>query len=133
MLLFEKAKELLHHPANEQAQDEAIIDLLYLVMLSDKAIKLSEQDFVTDYVSSLNLPSGHSWEFYINAALPKVRTALQSQEKTEALLVDISDRLKDHNLRNLALEVVQELIQVDSTIAVEESALVEKIRQRFGF
>ncbi|MBD2038497.1 hypothetical protein H6F76_26445 [Leptolyngbya sp. FACHB-321] len=133
MLLFEKAKELLHYSENEQAQDEAIIDLLYLVMLSDKAIKLSEQDFVTDYVSSLDLPSKHSWEFYINAALPKVRTALQSQEKTEALLLDISDRLKHHNLRNLALEVVQELIQVDSTIAVEESALVEKIRQRFGF
>jgi HEPN domain-containing protein len=50
----------------------------------------------------------------------------------EALLLDIGDRLKNHDLRSLALEVVQELTQVDETVAVEESALIEKIRQQFS-
>ena len=77
--------EIANHDVT-QNEREAIIELLMMVMYSDKTLKLAEDEAIKKYVSNVKWESPLSLEFYFGKVTPKIRTAIADEGKMNAFL-----------------------------------------------
>jgi uncharacterized tellurite resistance protein B-like protein len=114
-----------------QNEREAIVELLMMVMYSDKSLKLAEDEAIKEYASSIKWESPLSLEFYFGKVTPKIRTALSDKEKMNAFLQDINTRIESEAVKSQVLLVCNDLAMADSEFSPEEKELVKKISQVF--
>ena len=114
-----------------QNEREAIIELMMTVMYSDKTLKLSEDEAITEYASNIKWESPLSLEFYFGKVTPKIRRALSDKENMNALLEDINFRIESELVKAQVLLLCNDLAMADSEFSAEEKELVENIAKVF--
>ena len=114
-----------------QNEREAIIELMMTVMYSDKTLKLSEDEAITEYTSNIKWESPLSLEFFLGKVTPKIRRALEEKENMNALLEDINFRIESELVKAQVLLVCNDLAMADSEFSAEEKELVENIAKLF--
>lgn len=114
-----------------QNEREAIIELLMLIMYSDKTIKLAEDEAIKEYTNSIKWESPLSLEFYFGKVTPKIRKALTEQENMNALLEDINFRIESELVKAQVLLVCNDLAMADSEFSPEEKELLTNISKVF--
>jgi uncharacterized tellurite resistance protein B-like protein len=118
--------------ATADLEHEAAIELLLLVMTSDRHISQDEIDEIR------NISDDSGWETdtfsfdqYLGEAMSKVRNA-QSTRGVEELLDDIDSRLSNHLLRAALFSAARDVAGADHEIVAEEASLLGQIAARFG-
>ncbi|HWB61627.1 MAG TPA: hypothetical protein VG733_19245, partial [Chthoniobacteraceae bacterium] len=110
-----------------QAQREAIVDLLnYCSFLGDK-ITASESEFIDSLPSELHWDESTDFDFYENQSVGIVRGVLGSQGGVENFLKGVRDRLDSEKSRALALALVDKLIRTSGKTTPEETEAREAI------
>lgn len=132
MSILQNIQALFQTAQSNQKQNEALVDLIYLLMFSDKSVQLSEQDFIQSCLADIPWSSGVSLEFYLQSLIPKVRQAVADSGAQTALLASIQERVTDPALRQQALSTLTQLAQADGTVAAEENAVIQTLQQAWG-
>ncbi|MGB3756359.1 MAG: hypothetical protein WBA07_08305 [Rivularia sp. (in: cyanobacteria)] len=114
-----------------QNEREAIIELMMLIMYSDKTLKLAEDEAIKEYTSSIKWESPLSLEFYFGKVTPKIRKALSDEGKMNAFLKDINTRIESELVKAQVLLVCNDLAMADSEFSSEEKELLTNISQVF--
>ncbi|MEM6401113.1 MAG: hypothetical protein AAF757_12905 [Cyanobacteria bacterium P01_D01_bin.116] len=114
-----------------QNEREAIIELMMMVMYSDKTLKLSEDEAIKEYTNNIKWESPLSLEFYYGKVTPKIRKALADEENMNALLEDINFRIESEIVKAQVLLVCNDLAMADSDFSSEEKELLTNISKVF--
>jgi uncharacterized tellurite resistance protein B-like protein len=115
----------------DPAPDQALLDVLQLVMLVDGTSTEAERERIREHLEWASWPDGASPFAYAQASMAKVRAALADEAALSALLASVAERLRSDEDREFALGLVRELAGIDGTVDDRESALVERLRRRF--
>ncbi len=114
-----------------QNEREAIIELLMLIMYSDKSLKLAEDEAIKEYTDNIKWESPLSLEFYFSKVTPKIRKAVADEENMNALLEEINFRIESELVKAQVLLACNDLAMADSEFSPEEKELLENISQVF--
>ena len=114
-----------------QNEREAIIELMMMTMYSDKTLKLSEDEVIQEYTSSIKWESPLSLDFYFAKITPKIRAALVDKEKMNTFLQEINNRIETEAIKSQVLKLCNDLAMADEEFSVEEKELLEKISRIF--
>ncbi|MBV6625347.1 MAG: tellurite resistance TerB family protein [Rivularia sp. (in: Bacteria)] len=114
-----------------QNEREAIIELMMMIMYSDKNLKLAEDEAIKEYATSIKWESPLSLEFYFGKVTPKIRTALSNDEKMHVFLKDINTRIESEAVKAQVLLVCNDLAMADAEFSAEEKDLLKNISQVF--
>jgi len=102
-----------------QAQREALVDLLVFAMYADGHLSLAEEKVLENQAAELAWESSQSIESYVNETTERVRLARGTEDGTENLLVSIRERLGDFEDRERAFFVCESLLSSDGRPPVE--------------
>ena len=124
---------------SEQSQKEAIakrcckqnVELLMMTMYVDKSLKLEEDEAIKRYIETLQWESPMSVEYYLGNATAKVRKALETPEKIQSFLEDISNRFETVELKKQVLQICSNLAMADSELSTEEQEFLQLVAQVF--
>ena len=114
-----------------QNEREAIIELMMMVMYSDKTLKLTEDEAIKEYTNNIKWESPLSLEFYFGKVTPKIRRALEDKEDMNSFLEDINFRIDSELVKAQVLLVCNDLAMADSEFSSEEKELVDNIAKVF--
>ncbi len=114
-----------------QNEREAIIELMMLIMYSDKTLKLAEDEAIKEYTNNIKWESPLSLDFYFGKVTPKIRKALSDEGKMNAFLKDINTRIESELVKAQVLLVCNDLAMADSEFSSEEKELLTNISQVF--
>ncbi|MGB3652933.1 MAG: hypothetical protein WBA41_17190 [Rivularia sp. (in: cyanobacteria)] len=114
-----------------QNEREAIVELMMMVMYSDKTLKLAEDEAIKEYTNSIKWESPLSLEFYFGKVTPKIRTALADKEKMNAFLKDVNNRINSEAVKSQVLKLCNDLAMADAEFSSEEKELLDNISQIF--
>lgn len=101
------------HPALEQAEREAIIDLLLLAVYADNHLSLSESGEFDATAESLGWDSITAPSIYINNATNRAREAHSSEAATAELIRFVAKRLTSVGSKARALDLLNRLLMSD--------------------
>ncbi|PIE25314.1 MAG: hypothetical protein CSA62_01370 [Planctomycetota bacterium] len=127
--LFRKDQQAAQQ--RDQAQGEALIDLLVWTMFVDRHVASVEAQQIRKEAEDLHWDGHHSLDRFIDNSVKRVRDILGSETAEEAYLDDIYLRLANAGMRLRALTACEELIGVDGDRAEAEFAHLERIKMRF--
>ncbi|NJN49277.1 MAG: hypothetical protein HC805_05210 [Alkalinema sp. RL_2_19] len=113
-----------------QPQREAIVDLLLLGMYADQHISLTEQDAFAAEVEKLGWAESHSPGIYFQQAVPTVREAILTPERTQRLLQAISARLDNVDVMKFAIEKFSTMLCFNGTTE-QEALLLDQVMATF--
>ena len=132
--MHQRLKDLYNHVsvhATADREHEAAIELLLLVMMSDRHISSDE----VDEIRSISDDSGwetdtFSFDQYIGQASAKVRAAL-IEHTVEALLDDIDGRVASTVLRAALFSAARDVASADRQVDADEESMLGRIAARF--
>ena len=132
--MIERFRKILRQvdPKASRPQREALIDLLIWMMYADHVLALPEREMIDEMAETLNSDETLPLSQYLGASVGKVRRALGDDEKSEALLDDIYQRLGTDDMRHRAYEACRRLAEVDGLMAEPETAFLDRLDHRFG-
>lgn len=113
-----------------QAQREAIIDLLHYCMFADNFVSLTEDRFVNTVAATLSWDKNISFESFEGGSIGKARKAKESPAFREQFYKDVLARLATTDAKGLALKLCKDLYKTDSKVAELESqqlAVISKL------
>lgn len=116
----------------DQAQREAIIDLLLIATYSDDYVDVNETRILDKTIERFNWNSDTSIDDYVQSVEAKVKEARSSQSSTSKLLSNISDRLKTGEGRYRALNLCNVLLYSDSDLLGAEVDFLKNVSKAFG-
>jgi hypothetical protein len=122
--------------ATADAEHEAVVDLLLLVAFTDHRIRIGEMDEISAVVDDLGWESAtFSVGQYLGEGVAKVRAAIEAPEPAaavDALLADVDHRIHNTVLRRAVAGFARGVADADHDRSLSETALVDKIRERFA-
>jgi len=117
--------------ATADLEHEAAIELLLLVMTSDRHISQEEIDEIRNISDDSGWESDtFSFDQYLGEAMAKVRAA-KANGAVDALLDDIDERVSNHLLRGALFSAARDVAGADHEIVAEETSLLGQIAARF--
>jgi hypothetical protein len=118
--------------ATADREHEAVVELLLLVMITDRHISDDELDEIRSISDDSGWESStFSFDQYLGQAMAKVRAAVAAH-KIEALLDDIDGRISSSVLRHSLFSAARDVAGVDHDIAPEEESLLGQVAARFA-
>jgi hypothetical protein len=118
-------------PSLDQAQREAIVDLLLLGMYADRHIAVAEQEFLAEAIAQMGWDEFYSPEIYFQRVVPTVREVLGNVDRTRSFLQSISARLDQVELMKFAIEKFSTLIALDGVTEESEAVLFDQVMETF--
>ena len=119
-------------PKFDQAQREAVIDLLVWTMFADRHIASTETERIEAEAKRMDWDSPTGVDIFIAQSMTRTRGVLGDDDKSESYLDDISKRLGDTKSQHRAYKACLLLANVDGQIAPQEKDLLRRIAHRFG-
>ncbi|MGB3726674.1 MAG: TerB family tellurite resistance protein [Glaciecola sp.] len=111
----------------QQAYNEALVQLLVLLYQIDGKVTLTEQDYFDATVEKLNWRSGIALTAFINNAIHEARVAIDTQQ-TRELLFSLGAALSYDPAQ--ALEAAMDITEVDGNRSDEELELLALLSNR---
>lgn len=112
-------------------QQEAIIELLLIMMYLDDALKMAENNFIQKYAAEMEWNPGTPPDYILNTAYAKVRSVIDNPEKTTHYIEELSARLGNENFRLKAIQACTELAKTDGDLTPKEDAFIKKLQEIF--
>jgi hypothetical protein len=111
--LFSDAPRSALRPELQQAEREAVIDLLLLAVYVDDHLSLSESSEFDAATDSMGWDSSTGPSVYICNATARARVARSSEAATAQYIAFVSERLKSAGSKERALELLNRLFMSD--------------------
>ena len=108
-----------------QAQNEALINLMLAARFSDKKISLSESDAFQKHVDNLAWESGTSRDIFVQQATAAVRKALSAEEATRQFLEKQCGAFLDSEQKRNAFRIIESLALTDGMDPKENKFLMQ--------
>jgi hypothetical protein len=119
--------------ANAADEHEAALSLLMLMMISDRKLRLDEQDEIDSFVADSEWDSDtFDVSSRFGPAMAKARAAVTSAAGIDALLVEVDESIASRILRSELYAACKSVADADHERAAEEDSLLAKIEARFG-
>jgi hypothetical protein len=118
--------------ALQQAQSEAIVDLLLLGMHADRHVSALESDLLETEIANLSWDQFYSTDIYLQRITPLIREAIGNSERQNKLLQSISDRITDADVKKMAIEQFSTMLEIDGQNSVEASLFDQAIAILLG-
>ena len=109
------------HPELQQAEREAILDLLLLAIYVDNHLSLSETKEFDDAADSMGWESSAGPTVYICNATDRARTARSGEETTAEFINYVAERLCSTGSQERALELLNRLFMADGKTEKEKT------------
>lgn len=119
--------------AHDAIQDEAVIDLMTLVSLSDHMSEVEERDRIRVFIDSRSWGPAQNPHNYALSALTRAQVALADTDRLGDFLDSVAARLHDDTHRLFAVEAIEQVAAADGEDDLAERILVVDIRRRLGF
>ena len=116
--------------ATADAEHQAALELLALVMLSDADINDSEVATVRE-ISTEWRDQEFAFEDYLRPAIEHARRAIET-EQVDAFLDRIDVRIRSRVLRNALFSAARDVAGVDDGVSPAENTLLAEVAVRFG-
>jgi hypothetical protein len=116
--------------ALQQAQSEAIVDLLLLGMHADRHISVLESDLLETEIANLVWDQFYSTDIYLQRTAPFIREAIGNSERQTKLLQSISSRIGDINVKKEAIERFSTMLEISGQ-ETQESVLIDQVMSIF--
>ncbi len=116
----------------QQAQREAIVDLLHYCMYADNLVALKEDSFINNVAASLSWDPRISFETYEGSSIGNARRAKESAAYREEFLRSVAARLENQSTRELALGLVKDLFSADANLSAQETQSLPALRKALG-
>lgn len=133
--MLQRLKDLYSHVsvhATADREHEAAVELLLMVMTSDRRISEGELDEIRTISDESGWESDtFSVDQYFGEAMAKVRAA-RTAGSLDQLLDTIDDRISNGVLRAALWAAARDVAGVDHDVAPAERALLAEIATRFG-
>lgn len=110
----------------EQAEREAIVDLLHLCLYADSHIGTSESAVLTIAVETMGWDDRQSFSSYEQGSIARARLARNNDIELPLFLEKIADRIQAIEIRDLAMTLSADLFSADGTVP-KEIDLLKKI------
>ena len=117
-------------PILNQAQMEALADILVLAIYADGHVSLLEDENLNEKIESLDWDENQSPSQYLGLATAKARKA-DSLEESKLLLHACAKTLESEELKQYAFDKTMELLQCDG-FNEDEGSFVHQIRLVLG-
>jgi len=111
-----------------QKQREALVDLLLLGMFADGSLKVSDDRKLLSVIEEIGWESYQTPDLYFQSAIAKARDAAESEPGTLARLKKINEGLASDDIRQLALDRLEQFLSMDGKPGLEESKFLELAR-----
>jgi hypothetical protein len=108
-----------------QKQREALVDLLLLGMFADGSLKASDDQKLRSVIEEIGWESYQTPDLYYQSAIAKARDAADSETGTRSRLRKINEDLASEDIRQLALERLEQFLSLEGGPALEESKFIE--------
>ncbi|WPJ98080.1 hypothetical protein SH580_10250 [Coraliomargarita algicola] len=128
--LFSQESRATPESELQQAEREAIIDLLLMAIYVDQHLSLAETKEFDHAADSLGWDSSTGPSVYICNATDRARTARISEELTADFIAYVAERLSE-NSKPRALELLNRLFQSDG-LTDKEKGFLQQVRVAFG-
>jgi hypothetical protein len=96
-----------------QKQRESLIDLLLLGMFADGSLKVSDDRQLLSVIEEIGWESYQTPDLYFQSAIAKARDAADTEARTLARLKKINDGLASDDIRQQALDRLQQFLSLD--------------------
>lgn len=108
------------HPAIEQPEREAIIDLLLLAVYIDGHLSLAESSEFDSAADSLGWDSSTGPSIYISNATNRARNARTSEDSVSEFIAFVAQRLTSTGSKERALVLLNRLLTADGKTEKEK-------------
>jgi len=108
-----------------QKQREALVDLLLLGMFADGSLKVSDDQKLRLVIEEIGWESYQTPDLYFQSAIAKARDAADTEARTLARLKRINDGLASDDIRQQAVERLEQFLSLDGKPGAEESKFLE--------
>ena len=116
----------------QQAQREAIVDLLHYCMYTDNLVALKEDSFINNVAATLSWDPNISFETYEGGSIGNARRAKESTAYRSEFLRSVSDRLGNQTTKELAFDLVKDLYSADANLSDKETQSLPILRKALG-
>ncbi|MBA2283245.1 MAG: hypothetical protein H0W25_18705 [Acidimicrobiia bacterium] len=113
------------------AAEQAVVDLLELVMLVDGSSAEAERELIRQFLDERQWPGGHNPYSYSEEACARARLALAPGGPLDEFLATVTGRLATDDDRAAAYAAVLDLAGVDGELDEREARLLAGLRSRF--
>ncbi|CAH9052048.1 hypothetical protein PSECIP111951_01700 [Pseudoalteromonas holothuriae] len=128
-----KFEQLLNHFDSgicvEQLQKESLLDLALLFVAIDGSVSDSELNVVREWAATLKWNSAVSMDNYITDMTGKCVHAVKTAD-VEAFIQHRVKYIIDRPMRELALKIVQEVIDADGKLDASEKSAMEFLEEQ---
>jgi uncharacterized tellurite resistance protein B-like protein len=118
----------VHATAN--LEHTAALELLALVMASDRQLEQSEIDAIRD-ISDDWRDGDFTFEKYLGPAIVRAQDAI-TQDAVIDLIDDIDSRINSRVLRKALFSAAREVAGIDDDVSPEEGSILAEVAVRFG-
>jgi len=119
--------------ANAADEHEAALSLLLLMMISDRKLRLDEQDEIEAFINDSEWASDtFDIGSRFGSAMARARTAVRSDAGIDALLDEVYGSIASRILRSELHAACKAVSEADHETAPEEASLLAKIEALFG-
>ena len=116
--------------ATADLEHTAALELLALVMASDRSLTQSEIDAIRD-ISDDWRDGDFTFDKYLGPAIIRAQDAIAKDEVLE-LMDDIDARISSHVLRRALFSAAREVAGIDDDVTPEEGSILAEVAVRFG-
>lgn len=111
----------------QQNQNEAILTMLTWVMMADGKIEPEENEKIDDFLDSIQWKNDTiTGRDFVGLTVKRVKSIESGELTEEALLKEISTKLKGEEIRYKALKICQELAKADAYFDRAEKNLLKR-------
>lgn len=111
-----------------QAEREALVDILHYCMYADKHISVAEDEAIEAVARTLDWDPKISYEYYEGKSTGVVRAALDDAGLKKAFFESVATRLRDPAHRKFALTIADDIMKADGLKKPDERKAVEELK-----
>ena len=109
-------------------QRQALLDLLVLGMYADRHLALAEDARVHRLLTLMEISSGSERQRQFDGAVARVRLRAETPEAGAAQAVILAQKFTTRELRNVACNLLEELMGSDRKISPEEARFLSVVK-----
>jgi hypothetical protein len=113
------------------AQKQALFDLLILAMYADGHLTSFEDEQLQKLLAALGFTDEIDRQREFDAAVTRIRPALQSIYKAKELALGLADEFTARPQQKLVFAAVEKIMTFDNNISTWENTLLSELRMKF--
>ncbi len=112
----------------DQRHCEALFDIVLMIVMIDGVVDESEQEFMENWLESLDWKGNQSTSEYYDSAVKKVTYAVENGQSLD-FITHRAKLIEDQDVRDQALKLAHDVSMADGQLDDNERAAIELLTQ----